>query len=509
MNANTRRLVGLVILDGWGLNPKREGNAIRLARTPVMDGLSARYPVSTLTTCGEAVGLPSGQMGNSEVGHLNLGAGRIVYQDLTRIDKAVRDGALAEIPELKEALARAARGGTLHFMGLLSPGGVHSHQEHLFAMARLAGRAGVGRIRVHAFLDGRDTPPRSAGSSIDALEKTVAAVPGAATATISGRFYAMDRDKRWERTEAAYRAMVRGEGRRAASGPAALRAAYEANEDDEFVQPTVLDGADGSVRRGDTVIAFNFRPDRMRQICRALGDPGFDGFARSEWPLDLHLVCMTEYDETFRFPVLFHDEPLRATIGETVSRAGVRQLRIAETEKYAHVTYFFNGSEEKPFEGEDRVLIPSPKVKTYDLKPEMSAVEVTDEVVKRLADDRYGFFVLNYANPDMVGHTGKIDAAVRAVETVDGCLGRVVEAVSSRGGLALVTADHGNAEQMIDETTGGPHTAHTLNPVPFLVTGGEPHSVRSGILADVAPTLLALLGIPAPPEMTGESLLSS
>jgi 2,3-bisphosphoglycerate-independent phosphoglycerate mutase len=446
-------------------------------------------------------------MGNSEVGHLNLGAGRIVYQDLTRIDKAVRDGDLARIPELNEAFARAARGGTLHFMGLLSPGGVHSHQEHLFAMARLAGSVGVGRIRVHAFLDGRDTPPRSAGPSIEALEETLGSIPGAATATISGRFYAMDRDKRWERTEAAYKAMVRGEGRRAASGEAALRAAYEADEDDEFVVPTVVDGAEGSIHRGDTVLAFNFRPDRMRQICRALGDPGFDGFERPEWPLDLQLSCMTEYDETFRFPVLFRDEPLRNTIGEIVSRAGVRQLRIAETEKYAHVTYFFNGSEETPFQGEDRVLIPSPKVKTYDLKPEMSAIEVTDEIVRRLADDRYGFFVLNYANADMVGHTGKIDAAVRAVETVDGCLGRVVDAVAARGGLALVTADHGNAEQMIDAATGGPHTAHTLNPVPFLVAGGEPHAVRQGILADVAPTLLELLGIPAPGEMTGQSLL--
>ena len=509
MTSKPRPLVGLVILDGWGLSSRQEGNAVRLARTPVMDALTKRYPTSTLTTCGEAVGLPAGQMGNSEVGHLNLGAGRIVYQDLTRIDKAVQDGALAEIPELKAAFARAARGGTLHFMGLLSTGGVHSHQEHLFAMARLAARAGVARIRVHAFLDGRDTPPRCARSSIDALTATLEAIPGAAIATISGRFYAMDRDKRWDRTEAAYRAMVRGEGRRAATGAAALEAAYAANEDDEFVVPTVIDGADGAIRRGDTVVAFNFRPDRMRQICRALGDPAFDAFARPEWPLELHLACMTEYDETFPFPVLFRDEPLRNTVGEIVSRAGICQLRIAETEKYAHVTYFFNGSEETPFEGEDRVLVPSPKVKTYDEKPEMSAVEVTDELVRRLADGRYGFFVLNYANADMVGHTGKIDAAVRAVETVDSCLGRVVEAVSARGGLALVTADHGNAEQMIDEVTGGPHTAHSLNPVPFLIAGGASLEVRSGILADVAPTLLELLGIASPAEMTGRSLVAS
>ena len=508
MNSQARPLVGLVILDGWGLHPRREGNAVRLAKTPIMHGLIERYPCSTLTTCGEAVGLPPGQMGNSEVGHLNLGAGRIVYQDLTRIDKAVSDGTLAHNPELNAAFARAAGGGTLHFIGLLSTGGVHSHQEHLFAMMRLAAAAGVPRIRVHAFLDGRDTPPRSAGPSLDALAAVLERVPGGAIATISGRFYAMDRDRRWDRTEAAYRAMVRGEGRRAKSAGEALRAAYAGNEDDEFVTPTVIEGSDGSIRGRDTIVAFNFRPDRMRQICRALGEAAFDGFARAEWPLDLHLACMTEYDETFRFPVLFRDEPLRNTVGEVVSRAGIRQLRIAETEKYAHVTYFFNGSEETPFPGEDRVLIPSPKVKTYDERPEMSAVEVTDEIVRRLEDDTYGFFVLNYANADMVGHTGKIEAAVRAVETVDGCLARVVAAVSARGGLALVTADHGNAEQMVDEQAGGPHTAHTLNPVPFFVAGGAPRPVRPGILADVAPTMLALLGIPAPQEMTGKSLLA-
>jgi 2,3-bisphosphoglycerate-independent phosphoglycerate mutase len=503
------RLVGLVILDGWGLSPRTEGNAVRMARTPVMEALSSRYPMATLTTCGEAVGLPPGQMGNSEVGHLNLGAGRIVYQDLTRIDKAIADGELARNAVLLNAFARARAGGTLHFVGLVSPGGVHSHERHLHALLTMAAAEGVRSIRVHAILDGRDTPPRSAKPSIEALEALLAsAVPGGAVASVSGRYYAMDRDRRWDRTEKAYRAMVAGEGHAAPTASAAVDLAYGREESDEFVVPTVVGGPDaGRIRRGDTVVAFNFRPDRMRQISRALGDPAFDGFSRPEWPLDLHYTCMTEYDEKYPYPVLFRDEPLRDTIGEVVSRAGIRQLRIAETEKYAHVTYFFNGSEEVPFSGEDRVLIPSPKVATYDLKPEMSAAEVTEEVVRRLEGDTYGFFVLNYANIDMVGHTGVIEAAVRAVETVDGCLGRVLEAVARRRGLAVVTSDHGNAEQMIDEATGGPHTAHTLNPVPVLVAGGEPVAIRSGILADVAPTLLRLMGLDAPPEMTGACLV--
>ncbi|HET9252980.1 MAG TPA: 2,3-bisphosphoglycerate-independent phosphoglycerate mutase, partial [Candidatus Eisenbacteria bacterium] len=387
--------------------------------------------------------------------------------------------------------------------------GVHSHERHLASLLRDAGEAGVKRIRVHAFTDGRDTPPRSAGASISALEGILRELPGAAIATVSGRFYAMDRDKRWDRTERAYRALVLGEGQEAASGEEGVAAAYGRGEGDEFIQPTVLRGADGSIRDGDTVIAFNFRPDRMRQISRALADPTFDSFQRPGLPRELHYVCMTEYDETFRFPVICRDEPLRRTVGEVVSEAGIRQLRIAETEKYAHVTYFLNGSEETPFAGEDRVLIPSPKVTTYDLKPEMSALEVTAELERRLADPNgYGFFVLNYANADMVGHTGVIEAAVRAVQTVDTCLGRVVDAVRRRGGIALVTADHGNAEQMVDEATGEPHTAHTLNPVPILAAGSEAYPIRDGILADVAPTLLELMGLPQPAEMTGRSLLA-
>ncbi|HEU4724012.1 MAG TPA: 2,3-bisphosphoglycerate-independent phosphoglycerate mutase [Candidatus Eisenbacteria bacterium] len=499
-------LVGLVILDGWGLRASREGNAVALARTPVMNALAARYPLATLTTCGEAVGLPDGQMGNSEVGHLNLGAGRIVYQDLTRIDRAVADGSLARNEVFRAALARAKARGRIHFVGLLSPGGVHSHEKHAQAMIRIASEAGVARPILHAILDGRDTAPKSARASLESTEALLRA-HGGAIATVSGRFYAMDRDKRWERTERAYRAMVGGAGETAPSPVAALEQAYARGEGDEFVLPTVIDGAGGRIERGDVVVAFNFRPDRMRQLSRAFGDPAFDGFARPEWPLELDYACMTSYDDTFAFPVLFTDEPLRRTIGEVVSAAGIRQLRIAETEKYAHVTYFFNGSGETPFPGEERALVPSPRVATYDLRPEMSAREVTDEAVRRLSTPDFGFFVLNYANADMVGHTGVIPAAVTAVETVDECLGRLLAAVEARGGLALVTADHGNAEQMIDETSGEPHTAHTLNPVPVLIAGGAPRRLGSGILADVAPTLLELLEIEAPPEMTGRSLL--
>ncbi len=503
-------LVGLVVLDGWALNPRAEGNAVLMARTPVMDRITRECPHATLLTCGEHVGLPPGQMGNSEVGHLNLGGGRIVYQDLTRIDRAIEDGSFAENAVLGDALAHAARGGTLHLMGLHSPGGVHSHTRHLHAILRLAAERGVPRIRIHAILDGRDTPPRCAKSSLEETEALCATLGRGSIATIGGRYWAMDRDKRWPRVEKGYRAMVGGEGRTSATAVEALEAAYERGEGDEFVEPTVILGRDGDgrIRRGDTLIAFNFRPDRMRQITRALNDPAFDGFARPEWPLDLHYTCMTQYDESFPYPVIFTDDPLRRTLGEVVSEAGLAQLRIAETEKYAHVTYFFNGSEEKPNPREDRALIPSPQVATYDLQPEMSARAVTDEVERRLAGPTYQFFVLNFANADMVGHTGVISAAVRAVETVDQCLGRTLDSVHRRGGMLLVTADHGNADQMIDYATGGPHTAHTLHPVPIVLVGAGAVPLRSGILADVAPTLLQLMGLPQPPEMTGRSLLA-
>jgi 2,3-bisphosphoglycerate-independent phosphoglycerate mutase len=512
MSSSSVPLAGLIVLDGWALNPRADGNAVAMARTPVMDSLSRECPHATLVTWGESVGLPPGQMGNSEVGHLNLGAGRIVYQDLTRIDRAVQDGALAENPVLRETLSRTLkRRAALHFIGLHSPGGVHSHIRHLHALLRIAADAGVERLRVHAFLDGRDVPPRSAKADLEATESVFREIGHGCFSTVSGRYYAMDRDKRWDRTALAYGAMVLGEGFKASSAVQALEQAYARGENDEFVKPSLLEppGSGGVIARGDTVIAYNFRPDRMRQLSRALAGPSFDAFPRPGSPLDLDYVCMTAYDETFPYPVLFTDEPLRGTIGEAVSREGIKQIRIAETEKYAHVTYFFNGSEEVPFSGEDRVLVPSPKVATYDLKPEMSASEVTDEAVQRLADGTYGFFVLNYANADMVGHTGVIPAAVKAVETVDTCLGRLIEAVRRRSGTVLVTADHGNADQMIDYETGGPHTAHTMHPVPIVLVSPRRYLLRNGILADVAPTLLSLMGIPAPEEMTGKSLLAS
>lgn len=501
-------LVGLIILDGWGLNPRPEGNAVLMARTPVFDRLMRDCPHAALLTFGEHVGLPPGQMGNSEVGHLNLGGGRIVYQDLTRIDRAVADGCLRQNPVLADAFRRAKAGGTLHFMGLHSPGGVHSSLRHLHALLEYAVEAGVERIRIHAILDGRDTPPRSARPALEETEAVCAKLGRGSIATVGGRYYAMDRDKRWPRVEVAYRAMVAGEGRRAKTAVAALEEAYARGESDEFVVPTVVEaGGDGRIRGGDTLLAYNFRPDRMRQITRALNEDGFDSFSRPEWPLHLHYVCMTQYHESFPYPVLFTDEPLRRTLGELVSQAGIGQLRIAETEKYAHVTYFFNGGEETPSAGEDRCLIPSAQVATYDLKPEMSAPEVTAEVEGRLSGTKYGFFVLNFANPDMVGHTGVLSAGIRAVEVVDECLGRVLESAAKRGGVLLVTADHGNADQMIDYATGGPHTAHTTHPVPVILFGAGAVPLRSGILADVAPTLLGFLGLEQPPEMTGRTLV--
>lgn len=501
-------LVGLVILDGWALNPRPEGNAVLMARTPVFDRLMRGSPHATLLTFGQHVGLPPGQMGNSEVGHLNLGGGRIVYQDLTRIDQAVTEGSLERNPVLVETFRRAKTGGTLHFVGLHSCGGVHSHLRHLHALLRYAVDAGVERIRIHAILDGRDTPPRSARPGLEETLALCAELRRGTIATVGGRYYAMDRDKRWPRVEKAYRAMVLGEGRRAKTAVAALEEAYARDENDEFVEPTVVEGdGDGRIRRGDTILAYNFRPDRMRQITRALNDEAFDGFPRPERPLDLHYVCMTQYHDSFPYPVLFVDEPLPGTLGEIAAEAGIAQLRIAETEKYAHVTYFFNGGEETPSPGEDRALIPSSQVATYDLKPEMSAYEVTAEAERRLSGPQYGLFVLNFANPDMVGHTGVLSAGIRAVEVVDECLGRILDVAAKRRGVVLVTADHGNADQMIDYTTGGAHTAHTTHPVPVILFGAGPIPLRNGILADVAPTLLGFLCLPQPSEMTGRTLV--
>lgn len=515
--------VALIILDGWGLAPDINGNAVRLARTPNMDRWVATYPHTMLGCAGEDVGLTEGQMGNSNVGHLNLGAGRVVYQDLARINRSIAGGEFFSNPTLVGAArAGAEPGRTLHFLGLLSPGGVHSHQDHLFALLRLARQCGAADVAVHAFLDGRDVPPRSAGPFLAELREAAAEAGVGRVATVSGRYYAMDRDRRWERTEKAYVAMVAGQGRTAPSAEAALEEAYRRGETDEFVEPTVIvEGAGDKaghdvpvarVKDGDPVIFFNFRADRARQLTRAFVARSFDGFERPGGRLALRFVTMTSYDAAFAVPVAFPPERVTATLGEVVSRSGLRQLRVAETEKYAHVTYFFSGGQETPFPGEDRVLVPSPRVATYDLKPEMSAPEVTAEAVKRIESGEYDLIVLNFANADMVGHTGDLHAAIRAVEAVDRGAGRVVTAVLGAGGVALVCSDHGNAEQMIDPETGQAHTAHTTSPGPLVLASraweGRAVDLPRGILADVAPTVLDIMGLGKPPEMTGVSRLA-
>jgi 2,3-bisphosphoglycerate-independent phosphoglycerate mutase len=482
--------VALVILDGWGLAPDGDGNAISLADTPVFDELWEKHPHTQLTAKGEAVGLPEGQMGNSEVGHLNLGAGSIVPQDLARIDNAVKDGTLADNEVLREAMTDAPR---IHLIGLVSHGGVHSSIGHLEALVKLAGEWGVEDLVIHAFTDGRDTLP-SAGA--DALAEVEALGIGR-VGSVVGRYYAMDRDKRWDRTEKALKLLVDGEGEhRAESGEAAVRAAYERDETDEFITPTVVGDEDSTIRAGDSVIAFNFRPDRMRQITEKLTEV-VDRYA-----------TMAQYEEDWTFPVLFPPERPEITIGRVVSDRGLTQLHVAETEKYAHVTYFFNGGEEQPYEGEIRELVPSPRdVPTYDKKPEMSAREAADAFVRHWNDDEPAFAIINFANPDMVGHTGVIPAAVKAVETVDECLGRVVGAVHASGGACVITADHGNCDNML-EPDGSPNTAHSLNPVPFIVTAEGVSLDGEGILADVAPTILELMEIEQPAQMTGRSLLA-
>ena len=504
--------IALVILDGWGIgDPDDPSNAIARAATPNMDALAAAYPTARIGTSGEAVGLPEGQMGNSEVGHLNIGAGRIVYQEFTRITKAIRDGSLFTNPVLAAAIAASRdKGGALHLMGLVSDGGVHSHITHIYGLLEMARRLGQAKVFVHAFLDGRDTPPQSALEYIGALEEKMAELAVGRIATVSGRYYAMDRDKRWERVEKAYAAMVYREGQAAASARQAVEQAYARGETDEFVMPTVVEGCgDCSIKPGDGAIFFNFRPDRARQLTRAFVDADFSAFARRRGFFPLHFVTMTRYDESLDVPVAFPPQSLDNTLGQVISQAGLRQLRIAETEKYAHVTYFFSGGEETPFPGEERVLIPSPKVATYDLKPEMSAYEVTDRVVAEIAAGKHDLIVLNYANGDMVGHTGVFEAARQAVEAVDKCVGRVVAAVKAQGGIALITADHGNAEQMADPVTGEPFTAHTTNDVPLILVSDAHRGQRlkPGILADLAPTILALAGMAVPPEMTGENLI--
>jgi 2,3-bisphosphoglycerate-independent phosphoglycerate mutase len=498
----------LAILDGFGWREPAPDNAITLAGTPCFSALWAAGPRALLATSGADVGLPEGQMGNSEVGHLNLGAGRVVMQDLPRIDAAVADGSLATLPALKGLVAALkTSGGTCHLMGLVSPGGVHSHQDHAAALARALADAGIP-IAVHAWTDGRDTAPRSADAFLADLIDDLP--PGAAIATVTGRYFAMDRDTRWERVEAAWRAMVLGEGQRAPDPIAAIEATYAADKGDEFAPPSVI-GSYAGMRDGDGILCFNFRADRVRQILAALLDPAFAGFARPRMPQLASAAGMTAYsaDLAARMQALFPPQSMDGLLGEEVAAAGLAQLRIAETEKYPHVTYFFNGGNEMPNAGEQRVMVPSPKVATYDLQPEMSAPEVTAQAVAAIEVGAFDLVVLNFANADMVGHTGDLAAAIKAVEAVDAGLARIVDAIRAAGGALLVTADHGNAEQMRDAATGAPHTAHTTNPVPVVLVGGPPGvALRNGRLADVAPTLLALLGLPQPPQMTGRSLLA-
>jgi 2,3-bisphosphoglycerate-independent phosphoglycerate mutase len=507
------RPVVLLILDGFGCRDDAPDNAITRANTPNWRQLVATCPHATIDASELRVGLPEGQMGNSEVGHLNIGAGRVVYQDYTRIDVAIRDGEFARNPVLAGAVETARAGNaTLHVLGLLSPGGVHSHQRQLAAMVDLAADGGVPRVAVHAFLDGRDTPPRSAGASIAFLERACARHANARIASICGRYYAMDRDQRFERIAPAYALVVEGRAPHVAPGAqAGLDAAYARCETDEFVQATAIADARGEPTRmqdGDVVVFMNFRADRARELTRALTDPAFGGFHRARVPKLARFVCLTSYGDEFRhLDVAFAPQTIGNAFGEYISHLGLHQLRIAETEKYAHVTYFFNGGSEAVYPGEDRILVPSPKVATYDQKPEMSAVEVTDKLVGAIAGGRYDAIVCNYANADMVGHTGNFDAAKRAIEVLDACIGRVVEAARAHGGEIVITADHGNVEQMHDDTTGQPHTAHTLNLVPCVYVGRPATLAPGGALQDIAPTLLALMGLPKPREMTGHSLV--
>jgi 2,3-bisphosphoglycerate-independent phosphoglycerate mutase len=511
----------LIIRDGWGVHDedadstRRHGNAVLLANLPVLKQLLAIYPHSLLQAAGEAVGLPAGQMGNSEVGHQNLGAGRVTYQDLMRISVAIRDGSFFRNPVLLKVMGEVKRTGRrLHLMGLLSDGGVHSHNTHLYALLEMAKQQGLqpDQVRVHAIMDGRDTPPRSGAGYLEQLEEQIKQIGVGRIATVIGRYYSMDRDNRWERTDRAYAAYVTGEGNHAASAAAAIQKSYGVDKTDEFVEPAVIvDSAGepvGLIQDGDGIVFFNFRPDRARQITRAFVHAAPEGSAQPG--VNVHYVCMTEYDSTLRAPVAFPPEVVENPLGEVVAAAGLRQLRIAETEKYAHVTYFFNGGQEVAFAQEERELIPSPKVATYDLQPEMSAVGITDELLAKFTDGQapYDLVVLNFANADMVGHTGILPATIQALEVVDACIGRIVERMRELGGITLITADHGNAEQMIDDD-GGPFTAHTTNPVHLILVDDSRRNAKlqDGIFADVAPTVLGILGLKPPQEMTGHSLL--
>ena len=503
----------LMILDGYGLNDKVEGNAIKQANTPVMDKLMAEYPYVKGLASGMAVGLPEGQMGNSEVGHMNMGAGRIVYQDLTKITKEIQDGDFFKNEALLHAVKNAKeKGSALHLFGLLSDGGVHSHITHLFGLLELAKREGLEKVYVHCFLDGRDTPPQSGKGYVQELTDKLAELGAGKIATVMGRYYAMDRDNRWDRVERAYNAMTKGLGVSAESGIAAVQNSYNNGKNDEFVEPAVVmeNGRPvATIQDGDSVIFFNFRPDRAREITRAFCCDDFDGFPR-EKRIQTTFVCFTEYDETIpNKEVAFHKVAITNTFGEFLAAHGLKQARIAETEKYAHVTFFFNGGVEEPNVGEDRILVKSPKVATYDLKPEMSAPEVCEKLVEAIKSQKYDVIIINFANPDMVGHTGVLKAAIQAIEVVDSCVGKAVDAIKEVNGQMFICADHGNAEQLIDYETGAPFTAHTTNPVPFILVNADPsYTLREGgCLADIAPTLIELMGMEQPKEMTGKSLL--
>jgi len=504
----------LIILDGWGINPNIEGNAVARADTPAIDELADTYPFTTIAASGLSVGLPEGQMGNSEVGHMNLGAGRVVYQNYTRINKAIDSGEFFVNPVLNGLIDEVKKkGSSLHIMGLVSDGGVHSHISHLEAIVAHADQKNIDKIYIHAFMDGRDTPPRSGLDFINSLEAFLERYATVRIATVSGRFYAMDRDNRWDRIKEAYLAMTGGGERTAVSAGEAIKQSYGEGHGDEFVPPTSIEDKDGNrffIKDGDGLIFFNFRSDRAREITRAFTEDGFDGFTGVKRPELCSFVCMTEYDDSFNLPAMFPPAPMTNLLGEIISRHNMKQLRIAETEKYAHVTFFFNGGEERSYPGEERILIPSARdVRTYDLKPEMSAVEITDAIVQRILKKSFDLTILNFANGDMVGHTGSFTAAVKACETVDNCISKIMTAAMTASCRVIITADHGNAEQMIDYGTGEPHTAHTTNSVPFILVDEEMKetTLRPGKLADVAPTILDLLNIDKPGEMDGESLI--
>ena len=502
-----KKPIVLTIMDGFGYNPEKSGNAIVAAATPRLDKIFSECPTTYIGASGLDVGLPDGQMGNSEVGHTNIGAGRVVYQMLVKISKSIKDGDFFQIPALCEAIENCKKNDSaLHLIGLVSNGGVHSHQEHLYGLLEMAKRNGLTKVFVHCLMDGRDVPPTSGIGFIKDLEEKIAEIGVGKIATIAGRYYAMDRDFAWDRVEKAYAAFVYGEGNHNPDAVSTMEESYKAEVTDEFIVPTVVD-ADGMIKANDSVISFNFRPDRARQFTRAFVDEKFDGFERKQGFLPLTYVCMTQYDETMpNVSVAFPPEELKMTLGEFLSSKGLAQLRIAETQKYAHVTFFFNGGEEKTFEGEDRILVPSPDVATFDLMPEMSAPGVCDKVCDAIESGKYDVIILNFANCDMVGHTGFFDAAVKAVETVDTCVGKVQDSTLKMGGVMLLTADHGNADRMLD-TDGSPFTAHTTNPVPFAVIGKECELRDSGKLCDISPTIVKLLGLDQPEEMTGVSLI--